>query len=191
MWASPLTITGQPFATVFLSCETPGAVDTDVIVRLTEVYPDGRSMLLVDNGRRASLRAGYSAKSLLSPGQIVPVQVELPPISVTIRSGHRLRVLVGPSSDDRFDVNPQDGSPLSDVPGVNPTVSTVRIWSDANHPSRISLPVAMNAPVASDLNRDGHVDELDVDLMRGCRTGPGVPYIAGSPPAACLLQERC
>ena len=49
--SQPLTIEGSVLAKLWIECS---AVDTDISVRMTDVWPDGRSMLLVDGIRRAS-----------------------------------------------------------------------------------------------------------------------------------------
>ena len=47
------------------------ARDTDFIVRLSDVYPDGRSILLMDYVRRARFREGWDREVLMKPGGIV------------------------------------------------------------------------------------------------------------------------
>jgi predicted acyl esterase len=144
----PLPIEGRPTVTVWLACD---AKDTDVAVRLSQVTPDGRSLLLVDGIRRASLRDSFSQRQLLAPGVAVRVPVELPPVAVTIPAGHALRVSVAPSNYDRFDVNVQDGSSFSDEPGATATLATVTTLLDAQHPSYLDLPVVEETRVRARL----------------------------------------
>ena len=59
--AEPVEWTGKVRAELFVSSS---ARDTDFIVRVSDVYPDGRSILIIDYIRRARYREGYdSAKS--------------------------------------------------------------------------------------------------------------------------------
>ena len=168
---SPLTIEGEAQARVWISCQTPGAIDTDVAVRLTQVYPDGRSMLLVDSIQRASLRTSYTGPSYLTTGNAVEIVVSLPPVSVTIPLGHSLRVLVAPSNYDRFEINPQDGSPFPDMQGTVLTPANIRLWMDRDHPSRVVLPLpAPRAP--GDFDGDGDVDETDRSHLLRDADGP-------------------
>jgi len=53
------------------------AKDTDFIVRVTDVYPDGRSILLIDYVRRARYREGYEKEVLMEPGKVYPVAFEV------------------------------------------------------------------------------------------------------------------
>ncbi len=167
---TPLSIEGQPVANLWIDCD---ASNTDLAVRMTEVYPDGRSMLLVDGIRRASLRNGFTQHEWLEPGTVYAVPVELPPVAVTIPAGHALRISVAPSNYDRFDVNMQDGSDISDEPDATPVVATVRVHMGPQHPSHIRLPLA-DARAPSDFNADGVVDVRDFTLFASCFAGPGV-----------------
>ena len=136
--AAPLAIAGEAVVTAWLTCS---AVDTDLAARVTEVTPDGRSLLLVDGIRRVSLRDSLAERRLLEPGVPVRVAVTLPPLAATIRAGHRLRVSLAPSNYDRFDVNMQDGSSLSDERGAVATVATVELLLGRDRGATLDLPV--------------------------------------------------
>jgi hypothetical protein len=134
----PMSIEGQVMARLFIECDT---VDTDLAVRLTDVFPDGRSILLVDGIQRVSLAADPSHRDTLAPGTIYDVTVSLYPTAATIPAGHRLGLLVAPSNYDRYDVNMQDGSDISDDAGAVPMSSNVKIHANATHPSSLTLPL--------------------------------------------------
>jgi len=138
--SEPLRIEGTVTATLWVRCD---AVDTDLAVRMTQVTPDGRSLLLVDGMRRASLRDSFARRALLDPGTPVVVGVALPLVAVIVPAGHRLRFDIASSNYDRFDVNMQDGSSLSDQPGARATPANVRILLSADHPSTVDLPVVV------------------------------------------------
>lgn len=143
--SQPLTVEGSVKARLWISCD---AVDTDLVVRLCDVLPapDGRSMMLVNGIRRASLRNSYTTRELLQVGQSYEVEVTLPPVSITFPAGHEMRILVSPSHDDLFDVNNQDGSDLSDEAGATPTSANITMWMDDTRPSRLVVPVLPEAP---------------------------------------------
>jgi uncharacterized protein len=148
--SEPLRIAGRPTARLWITCT---AVDTDLAVRLTDVDPAGHSWLLVDGIRRASLRSSLSTRQLLSPGMPAEVEVELPSVAVTIPAGHRLRIDLASSNYDRFDVNLQDGSSFSDAPGSVPTIATIELLLDDDHPAVLDLPLAGEHPVRRRLSR--------------------------------------
>ncbi|HVN77305.1 MAG TPA: CocE/NonD family hydrolase [Thermoanaerobaculaceae bacterium] len=148
--AQPLRIEGRATATAWIAST---AVDADLAVRLTDVDPAGHSWLLVDSIRRASLRDSYGSRELLSPGVPVEVAVELPSLAATIPAGHRLRVDVAASNYDRFDVNLQDGSSLSDAPGGVPTPAEVTLRLDDAHPAVLELPLVADHVVRRHVSR--------------------------------------
>lgn len=136
---APLHIDGNPTARIVLSTN---AIDLDVALRLTQVYPDGRSMLLVDGIRRASFRDGFQTRAFLEPGILYDVPVQFPPLSVTIPAGHALRLSIAGSNFDRFDKNMQDGSDFSDEEGATAAPASVEIFANAVASSQIEIPVA-------------------------------------------------
>ena len=104
--SEPLEITGRIKAVVHF---TTDVVDTDIAVRLTDVYPDGRSMLITDGFLRASSRESDRYRVPLKPGQTYQVEVDLWSTSIIINKGHKLRAVVSGSSFPRFDVNMHNG----------------------------------------------------------------------------------
>ncbi len=107
-------------------------------VRLTDVYPDGRSMLVTDGIQRMRFRAGNPDETLMTPGQVYSVDVKLSITAQTFRQGHRIRLIVSSSNYPRFDVNPDIDRPGFGKPKSR--VATNRIYFDREHPSELRLP---------------------------------------------------
>lgn len=124
-------------------------LDTDLVVRLTDVYPDGRSMLVADGVRRARFRGGYESEQLLTPGEITNVAVDLSPTGLTLLPGHRLRLDVTASNYPRLHVNPNDGGPLYQ-PGATPLVAHNALHLGALAPTVLRLPVGSAMPFDDD-----------------------------------------
>jgi len=61
--------------------------DTDFAVRLCDVYPDGRSMILTQGIRRMRFRNSYMNEDLMTPGQVYQVTVELKNLAMTFLQG--------------------------------------------------------------------------------------------------------
>lgn len=135
----PLDIAGPITAELYVSTDR---YDTDVAVRLCDVYPDGRSMLLTQGIRRLRFRDGYRPQdtSLVTPGAIVPVRVELQHLALTLMPGHRLRIIVTGSNHPHFAANPNTAAPLYDSP--DSLVATTSIHTAPTHLSRLILPVS-------------------------------------------------
>jgi len=112
--------------------------DTDFSIRLCDVYPDGRSMLLTQGIRRMRFRDSDSTEKLMTPGQIYPVTIELQNIAITFLKGHRLQIDVSSSDYPMFDINLNNGGAIY-IPG-DTLIATNYIYHDAIHPSWILLP---------------------------------------------------
>ncbi|MGY8720150.1 MAG: CocE/NonD family hydrolase, partial [Verrucomicrobiia bacterium] len=79
--------TGRVQAELFVSST---ARDTDFIVRVSDVYPDGRSMLLVDYPWRMRYRSGFEGEELMKPGKVHKLKFPVGWISQVFEKGHRI-----------------------------------------------------------------------------------------------------
>jgi putative CocE/NonD family hydrolase len=95
--------------TVELAVATTG-LDTDFVVRLTDVDGAGNLLLLTDGVQRLSLRDTLSAVSPVIPGLRYELTVSFTnQLAYTFAAGHRLGLLVSSSSHPRFERNPGNG----------------------------------------------------------------------------------
>lgn len=102
----PLEITGPVKAKVFIKTDV---TDTDIAVRLTDVYPDGRSVLITDGIARASARKSDRWRTPVTPGEVTELTVDLWQTSLILNKGHRLRAVISGSNYPRFDLNHHNG----------------------------------------------------------------------------------
>jgi uncharacterized protein len=132
-----VTISGVVKVTLQIECNQP---DADIAIRLTDVYPDGRNMLINDGIRRMRFRNGYTQSdvALMAPGQVYSVEVELPFVNYTWQEGHALKIFISANSAIRWDVNLQNGGPMY-VAGDALEAEIIVHHNDLN-PSRIELP---------------------------------------------------
>ncbi len=130
--------TGLVKAKLFVSSTAP---DTDIIVRLTDVYPDGRSILISDMVRRLRFRNGFDEQELLEPGEIVPVEIEITWLSHVFNRGHRIRLTVCSGGAPYWEINPQTGEAIAaDLPSkMRPARNAV--WHAGEHRSALVAPV--------------------------------------------------
>src|SRR5262249_27931349 len=89
--AAPVEWTGQVRVELHVAST---ARDPDFIVRLCDVYPDGRSILLMDSIRRARYREGFDHEALLEPGAVTVVAFDVGWTSQVFNRGHKIRVTV-------------------------------------------------------------------------------------------------
>lgn len=96
---APLTedieVTGRVLAKLFVSSTEPHG---DVAIRLTDVYPDGKSILILDS----LTHMGHPHNVSLKPNIPSEVQVDLWSTSIVFAKGHRIRVIVSGSNFPRF-----------------------------------------------------------------------------------------
>lgn len=161
---TPLAIVGAVQAKLWASSDRR---DTDFTVKLTDVYPDGRSMIFLDGIVKARFRNSYLEEEFLEPGQVYEFEIDLGYIAIAIAPGHRLRLAISSSNFDRWDINPNTGEPygahavsqalLADRLGADPprepapytaTLTAANtIFMDAQHPTHVTLPlISVSAP---------------------------------------------
>ncbi len=134
--AEPLEVTGRVTASLLISSDCP---DTDFTVKLSDVYPDGKSLLVTDGIRRASLRNGFEKHEPLVAGEVYELEVDLWSTSLIFNKGHQIRIAVSSSNSPRFEPNPNTGD-LHLIPGKT-RIATNSLHLSNNHPSRIVLPI--------------------------------------------------
>jgi len=136
--AEPVEVTGPIAFNLWAASSAP---DTDFVVRLCDVHPDGASLILVEGILRTRFRDGFEHPSLVVPGQVLQYRINLLATSNLFLAGHRIRVDITSSSWPRFDPNPNTGHAIgTDGPDdLVPALQT--ILHDADHPSHVVLPL--------------------------------------------------
>jgi predicted acyl esterase len=136
--ADPVEWTGKVRAELFV---TSTAKDTDFIVRVSDVYPDGRSILLMDYIRRARYRDGYDKEVLMEPGKVYKVAFDVGWVSQIFNKGHRIRVTTASTGAPFYEPNPNTGEPLTIEFSKNAVVATNSVFHERQYASRIIAPV--------------------------------------------------
>jgi predicted acyl esterase len=134
---APLEVTGR--ISVHLNAAT-SAKDTDFTAKLTDFYPDGRSMLLADGIVRARFRQSLETETLITPGQQYGYDIDLWSTSIIFNKGHQIRVAISSSNSPRFEPNPNTGGPLPPDPKEKPVVAHQTIFLGGSAASYITLP---------------------------------------------------
>lgn len=117
-------------------------LDTDFMVKLVDVYPDGYEALILDYPIRTRFREGQEAHQvkMMEPGKPVKLNINMWSTAQTFEKGHKIAVHVTSSNYPRFDVNKNRGEALDDL-SAKPRTATNTIYFDAERPSAIVLPV--------------------------------------------------
>jgi len=103
VFTEPYAIAGPIYAELTVSTT---ACDTDFTAKITDVYPDGRSMLINDGIARVSFRDYASGKMLPAvKNEKMKIKVYTGDFAYTFNKGHKLRLAVSSSNHPRFSVN--------------------------------------------------------------------------------------
>lgn len=130
-------VTGPVQAILFASTS---ARDTDFVARLTDVYPDGRSVNITEGVLRARFRVRrWDDPKLGEPGRVLEYAIELQPTSNVFKKGHRIRLDITSSNFPLWDRNRNTGHP----PGTDTEKQTAAqaIHHEPEYPSHILLPL--------------------------------------------------
>jgi uncharacterized protein len=102
----PLRIAGQLRARLTISSSAP---DTDFVVRLVHVRPDGYASNIQEGALRLRYREGPKRAAPLRPGLQYAIDVPMRSMAYLIPAGHRIRVHVAGSSFPRLERNLNTG----------------------------------------------------------------------------------
>jgi putative CocE/NonD family hydrolase len=116
------------------------AKDTDVTVKVLDVYPDGRAFNLDESIQRMRYRDGYDKPLVwLEAGKVYKVTLQPLTTSNYFAPGHRLRIEVSSSNFPRFDRNLNTGgNNYDESKGV---VANNKVHHSKQHPSQVTFTV--------------------------------------------------
>ena len=84
-------------------------------------------------------RDSWERPSLMTPGEVYAISVELFPVANLFRRGHRLRLDISSSNFPHFDVNPSSGEPEGSW--LHPRPAHNRVFASSERSSHVLLPV--------------------------------------------------
>lgn len=150
--SDPLTedteVTGRVKVRLFVSSDCK---DTDFTAKLCDVYPDGKSLNVLDGIIRMRFHKGFTSEVLMKPGRVYEAEIDLWSTSWVFRKGHSIRLDISSSNYPRFETNSNTGevfplSVMADDPfKPNPDRPTLKannkVYSGPSRLSRVVLPV--------------------------------------------------
>ena len=130
-------VSGPMTFTVYVSSDRK---DTDVTVKVIDVYPDGRAYNLDETIQRVRYREGYDKKPvMMEPGKVYKVPLQPMTTSNYFPAGHRLRIEVSSSNFPRFDRNLNTGgNNYDETAGL---VAHNAVHHSAEYPSSLQITV--------------------------------------------------
>lgn len=116
--------------------------DTDFMVKLVDVHPDGYEQIILDNPIRTRYRHGRDPDDvqMMTPGKAEELHIDLWNTAYTFEKGHKIQVTVSSSNSSKFQVNPNTGESFA-TPSSHPRIATNTVFLDKQHPSAMVLPV--------------------------------------------------
>ena len=135
-------VVGRIWGNLFV---TSNCTDTDFTVKITDVYPDGRSMLVTDGSLTTRSRFNYTTNVFMSGSQndVYELLVDCWSSAYVFASGHRIRVAISSSNYPRFAANPNTGAPLA-YNYLNYNIANNTLLVGPDYPSCIILPRLVN-----------------------------------------------
>jgi putative CocE/NonD family hydrolase len=134
----PVEWTGAVEVQLYVSSSAP---DTDMLVRISDVYPDGRSVLLVGYPWRMRYREGFDKQVLMDPDRVHPVRFRVGWMSQIFNAGHRIRVTVASTGSPLYEPNPQTGKPATIEFPADARKAINTIHHGSRYSSRILAPL--------------------------------------------------
>ena len=131
-----IEVSGFIEAKLFLSSDVK---DTDLTIKLIDVYPDGKAYNLDETIQRVRYREGYEKEVFMEKGKVYEVNMTPMSTSNYFQKGHRIRIEISSSNFPRFDRNMNTGGNNYDE--TKGKVATNSIHHSSKHPSSISLPI--------------------------------------------------
>jgi predicted acyl esterase len=141
-FAEGLELTGPIVPKLYVSSD---ARDTDVTVKVLDVYPDGTAYNLDESIQRMRYREGYEKPPVwMEKGKVYEVALQPLVTSNFFAPGHRLRIEVSSSNFPRFDRNLNTGgSNFDEAKGV---VARNTVHHSKLYPSQLVVTVVKGEP---------------------------------------------
>jgi putative CocE/NonD family hydrolase len=133
----PLEITGEAVAVLYAATDQR---DTDWVVRVTDVLPDGSSINIIDGYLRARFRNGMELEELVTPGDVVEYRIPMTWTSYRFAEGHRMRLIIASAAAGAFVVNTNTGNAVATDTEIR--VANQTIYHSPRYPSHIELSIA-------------------------------------------------
>lgn len=115
-------IAGEIRARLFVRSSEP---DTDFTAKLVAVPPEGHPVNIADGIRRLQTYRAYERPRPVTPGRVVPLEIDLGPTDAVFRAGWRIRLEVSSSNFPRFSRNPNTGVPFGTATELRPADNEV------------------------------------------------------------------
>jgi len=129
-------MTGRMRAKIWLSTDVP---DTDLMVQILDVYPDGHAFPIQKGYLRLRYRDGYDKEVMMEAGKVYPIDLDMLVGANQFNPGHRIRIEVTSSFFPGHARNLNTGG--DNARDTEYRSANVTIHHGADTPSYIELPI--------------------------------------------------
>lgn len=113
--------------------------DTDWVVRVLDVHPDGQAIKTSENVLRAKFRNGFESPELMEEGEVYNFKIRTSKVANTFKVGHRIGVMITSSAEGYIFPNTNTGeNPCYDT---GSRIANQKIYHNDKYRSRIILPI--------------------------------------------------
>jgi len=131
-----MEVSGFINSTLYISSDVK---DTDVTIKLIDVYPDGTAYNLDETIQRVRYREGYDKEVFMEAGKVYKVKMTPMSTSNYFKKGHKIRIEISSSNFPRFARNLNTGGNNYDESKA--VIANNKIHHSKLHPSSITLPI--------------------------------------------------
>ena len=130
-----IEMTGFIESTLYLSSDVK---DTDLTIKIIDVYPDGTAYNLEETIQRVRYREGYDKEVFMDKNKVYKVDLTPMATSNYFKKSHRVRIEVSSSNFPRFSRNLNTGGDNYDE--TKSIIALNKIHHSKRYPSNIKLP---------------------------------------------------
>jgi putative CocE/NonD family hydrolase len=134
----PVEVTGEITATLFAATSAP---DTDWMLRVVDVQPDGTAFHVVDGLMRARYRKARTNPEPLMAGTVERYEINLWATSLVFERGHRIGLVVSSSNFPKYDRHPNVYADMRKVTERDFVTASQTIHHSDEFPSAVHLPI--------------------------------------------------
>ncbi len=129
-------VTGFINSSIYISSDVK---DTDITIKLIDVYPDGTAYNIDETIQRVRYREGYDKEVFMEKGNVYKVDLSQMSTSNHFKKNHKIRIEISSSNFPRFARNLNTGGDnFNESKGI---VARNTIHHSKKYPSSISLPI--------------------------------------------------
>lgn len=113
--------------------------DTDLALKIVDVYPDGKAYNLFDTMKRLRYRDGIEHVKLMTPGTVYELTLRQMVAASWFLPGHRIRIEIAGTNFPEYERNMNTGGANYDE--SHPVTAHDTIYHDRRHASYLEIPV--------------------------------------------------